>query len=181
MPSNVRLYHGSELALGPDPADALRAFDIFDVEALDAFIDRFLSSGIALLTLYARSRLVYDDVWLDKDALVAPNGDLCFADLEGLEPAPKDDALVATRVTEQFHRKLYEWLFAVDALLATRERLAGATLTASQRRRDLALRLELALTDDPVVALARGGDDLDLLVTPLFAPEHTVRLRLIDA
>ncbi len=190
VPSNVRLYHGSDLALGPDPSDALRAFGVTDGEALDAFIDRFIKSGLALLTLFARSLrpteqglqgLWFDDVWLDKDALVAPDGALCFADLEGLDWLGVRDRTLDERIREQFDRKLYEWLFAVDALVSARERLVGAPRGAPDRRSDVALRVELALADDPIVAVARDGNDLDLLVRPACTPEHTVRLRLIDA
>lgn len=190
MPSNVRLYHGSDLALGPMPEATLQAFGVRDAADLDAFADRYAASGIALLTVFARSMrpcpwgflgLWYDDVWLDKDAVVASDGTLCFADLEGLEWALAGaDRSIDDRVREQFERKLYEFLFGFDALVRVGEQLAGERRTDAERRANLALRLEIALDTDPIARAERVTDGLDLVITPPASPDQTVRLRLID-
>lgn len=190
MPSNIRLYHGSDLALGPSPEATLQSFGARDATDVDAFADRYAASGIALLTLFARSLrpcpwgwsgLWYDDVWLDKDAVVASDGTLCFADLEGLDWALAGaDRSIEERVREQFERKLYEFLFGLDAIVRVAERLAANPRTPAQRRSDLALRFELALDADPVVRVARHADGLDLHITPPATPDHHACVRLID-
>ena len=60
VPSDVRVFHGSSRTLGRDPRGVLEAFGVLDVAALDAFVERYLASGIALLTLAARSAAARD-------------------------------------------------------------------------------------------------------------------------
>jgi hypothetical protein len=184
VPSNVRVYHESELALGRAPDAVLDALGVTDG---DAFLDRFLASGYAALTLYARTLrdgphgvegLDYTTVWLDKDGVVASDGGLHFADLEGLDWRPAAPDGYAERVRDQLDRNFYELSYAAHAVLCTLERREGRVRTPAERRRAMAARIELALDDD---RFARAELRPDALVLTVAAPgQPDVDLRIID-
>jgi hypothetical protein len=185
VPSTVRLYHPSALALGRDVEAALAALGVADAHALDAFIDRYLASSLALITVAARSArthghafevLDYQDAWLDADAFVAPDGTLAFADLEALVHVELPDLeALATRVRRQVERNAYEVLYGADALLAVEERWRGRSRDQALRRRVLAERTSLALARDPAIALERAADGWDLEVLPRVGDRVVVR------
>ena len=118
MPSNVRLYFHSPLTFGVDTSRALDLFGIGSIEACEWFLENLARSSIAALTLYARSLrhdpgsgryrgLGYHDVWLDKDAVIAADGTMHFADLEGIEDIPAvHPEGVQEEIRRQFHRNL---------------------------------------------------------------------------
>lgn len=194
VPSDVRVFHGGSRTLGRAPEDALEAFGVRDVPALDAFVDRYLATGIALLTLAARSArsralapgeprsaptahgervgLDYDDAWLDKDAVVAPDGTLAFADLETLD----ERALTPERITRQIGRNHYELFATLDVLLDIRDAWAGTASTRETRRASVITRIELALAHDPVARPRVTSEGLELDVTPAGGPTTSVRL-----
>lgn len=191
LPSDVRLFYASEFTLGTRLPQVLEAFGVDDLPDLDAFIDRYLSSGLAALTLIARTvephdawghrALDYDDVWLDKDSLLAPDGTLHFADIEGLAWVPLRDADEARhRTVRQFNRNLYELLYGLDCLLDERDRRADHRVTRPARRRELALRLDMALEGDPRVATEERGSALHLVITPRAAELPAVTIKIID-
>lgn len=183
VPSDVRVFHGGSRTLGRTPEEALAAFGVEDVPALDAFVDRYLQTGIALLTLAARSArtvhgervgLDFDDAWLDKDAVVAPDGTLAFADLETLEERP----LTPARITRQIGRNHYELFATLDVLLDIRDAWAGTSTTREARRASLITRIELALAHDPIARPRVSDEGLDLDVTP--PGGAPTRVRLVD-
>ena len=190
VPSNVRVYHEAEWTLGQNPQAVLGAFGVLTPEAADAFIERFLASGFAALTLYVRTMrktawgyrgLNYGDVYLDKDAVIAPDGTLHFVDLEGLDwILGGADVPVEERVREQFNYNFYEVMYAVDLLLRERERLAGRALRQDERRASLAARLEMALARDRFLRCELGSSGLDVVVRPPFAELDAVPIRAID-
>lgn len=186
VPSRIRLGDQSELTLAFDPEGALRRLGVAGVPALDAFIDRLLATGLAALTLASRSAVrgprgvtgyAFAHVWLDKDAVVAPDGALCFADLEGLDRVILPD-LEALQVLarRQLDDHVYELLYAVDRLLHLRERWRDRPLDPASRRRDLALRTELALAGDPFMEALPRADGLDLLLRAPAWPERPFTL-----
>ena len=189
VPSTVRLFHQSELALGRDCEGALAALGVDSAEALDLFLDRYLGSALALLTVAARSARVrdgtievldYEDAWLDKDAFVAPDGAVAFADLEALIWGPvRDEAALAERIRRQIERNAYEVLYGADALLGALERWTGRPRDQRGRREALARTVELAVASDPCLDLVRVPDGWDLVVRPRLGPE--VRVRWLDA
>ena len=190
VPSNVRVYHQSEMTLGRATRSVLDAFGVSTTDTLDAFIDRFISSGIAALTLFVRSAreskwglqgLDYTNVWLDKDCLVAADGTLHFADLEGLEwVVAGHDWSLEERVREQFDRNFYEFMYGLDALLRHRESMAGRSPSQHERRCDLVARYEMALGTDRFARAELSDAGVDILVrTPLRARDE-VTLRLLD-
>src|SRR5207237_6970774 len=84
-PSNVRVYFHSPLTFGVDTSRALTLFGIETFEGAERFLTNLARSSFAALTLYARSLrhdpasglyrgLDYQDVWLDKDAVVTADG-----------------------------------------------------------------------------------------------------------
>ena len=190
VPSDVRLFHASDRTLGRSPDLVLEEFGVRDGPALDAFVDRYLASGIAAVTLFARTLkrvpwgvhgLDFEHVWLDKDSVVAPDGTLCFADLEGVDWAlAGQDRSVEYRVREQLEHNLYELMYGLDALVRVAERRACRRATQAERRRSVANRVELALARDPFVRTERGTDHLDLVVHPAAGLADLIRFRLLD-
>jgi hypothetical protein len=191
LPSDVRLFYQSETTLGLRTQEVMGAFGLAAAEDLDAFLDNYLRSGVAALTLTARTvykdsattlrALDYCDVWLDKDSVLAPDGTVFFADIEGLDWVPLiSDEQVERRMRRQFERNIYEFMFGVDRLLRERERMSGRTVSREGRRRDLAERLELALDHDMYVDLDRTDGHLDLVVLPRKSHAPEMRLRFLD-
>ena len=161
VPSNVRVYFHGRTTLGGDIG---RIFDHFGIDTSaksHRFQVNFVRSGSALLTLFARtmsydpardrySGLDFSDVWLDKDAVIAPDGTAYFVDLEGIDPVRVDAADVAEKLDDQVFRSLYEFMFAYEQIDSERARRFG--VPGSRRRRFEALLLE-ALAEDRYVRL----------------------------
>jgi hypothetical protein len=174
VPSDVRLFHGNDGALGRDAERALRALGVTDPEALDAFVERYLRSGIAALTLWARTArecpggfegLDYADVWLDKDSLLGSDGALVLVDLESLEWTPTTHRAGADqRIRWQIDRNYYELMYGLDAMLDVRDGWLDRETDARARRESVATRIVLALADDPFVTAVDAGDGIDLHV-----------------
>jgi hypothetical protein len=190
VPSDVRLFHAADHTLGQDPDRVLAAFGVSTPTELDAFLDRMLRTGTAALTLFVRTAresrlglegLGYGNVWLDKDSVVAPDGALHFADLEGLEwkLAGLDRSLDEV-VREQLEHNLYEVLYGLDTVQRVHERVTGRRLSPAERRRKMALRAELALDGDPFVRAEPRADGLDLVITTPLRPDSPVVARLFD-
>ena len=185
VPSGVRLYHQSAIALGRHVEEALADLGVETATALDAFLDRFLASAIAAITIAARSARVhghayevldFDDAWLDKDAFVAPDGTVAFADLEALVHVHVEDlAALSSRVRRQVERNAYEVLYGIDALLRVEERWRDRPRDPATRRRVLAERTILALAGDPVASLETGQDGWDLVLRPRVGERTVVR------
>src|SRR5439155_20409207 len=100
---NVRVYFPSPVTVGMDPARVVEMCRIESFDAAERCLENMARSSVAALTLYARSLrhdggrgvyagLGYHDVCLDKDAVVAPDGTMHFADLEGIEEIPVRDS-----------------------------------------------------------------------------------------
>ena len=190
VPSDVRLFHAAEHTLGQDPDRVLDAFGVDPGPGADAFLDRMIRTGFAALTLFLRTArevpwglhgLGYGNVWLDKDSVVAPDGSLYFADLEGLDwKLAGADWTVEECAREQLEHNLYEVMYGLDVVQRWQERRAGRALTDRQRRRKMAARVELALEGDPFLVTARSADGLDLVATTPLRPAEPVVFRLFD-
>src|SRR3990172_201778 len=189
VPSNVRIYHESEFPLGPSPALVLDALGVRTPETADDFIENYIASGVAALTLYVRTLrktpwgfrgLNYGDVYLDKAAVPAPDGRLHFVDLEGLDwVLGGADVPVEERIREQFNYNFYEFMYGLHLLLVARERLAGRTLTQEERRRTVAPRFEMALARDPFTRVETGADGMDVVVRPALGAGQDVPIRVL--
>ncbi len=190
VPSDVRLYFHSDVPLGVKPQTVLKAFGIESAEQLDCFMENFICSGVGALTLAARTLrkedggfmlLDYDDVWLDKDSVIAPDGKLHFADLDDLEwRSYGNEEAVREKIRRQFERNFYEFMFGLDCLLTERCRLAGAAQTVGRRRADLAARYEMALAGDARARTESSRSGLDLIVRPQEASVGETAIRLVD-
>ena len=178
MPSNVRVYFHSPVTFGLDTARAFALFGIASFEDAERFLGNLARSSLAALTLFARSLrhddvrgayagLAYHDVWLDKDAVIAADGTMHFADLEGIEEtAVPDAAAVRAEIGRQFHRNVYEATYALEALAWEVDSRWRVFRGATERRRWLLDVLERACLGDPFLSLERRGDRMVLVVDP---------------
>ncbi len=190
VPSDVRLFHQSETTLGASSMSTLEIFGVNTVEDLDAFIEQYIATGVAALTLYVRTLrpckwglegLDFGDTWFDKDCVIAPDGSLCFADIEDLDwCVAGQDRTLAERVHHQFGRNFYEFMFVLDNLLRERERRAGRSRTQAERREDFASRLELALGHDGFTRCERTSSSLDIIITPHVSGCDSIPERVVD-
>jgi hypothetical protein len=172
VPSNIRVYFHARNTIGND---IRHLFDLFGVttnaRAL-RFEVNFLRSTVPMLTLYARTLtrgrvpgtyrgLDFQDVWLDKDAVVAPDGAVYFVDLEGIEEVPLDSGAAREKVEDQVYRSLYEFMFAYEQIETERARRFGAL---GSRRGHFGDILREALREDPFVRLEERTHGLEMLV-----------------
>ena len=190
VPSNVRLYHHSNRTLGQHPREVLGAFGVESRESLEAFLANYLASGVAALTLFARTArrtgdgiagLKYADVWLDKDCLLAPDGTLHFADLEGLwRDTARGPHQFEEFVREQFDRTFYEFMFGADLLLGELEALGGRPWDQAQRRNAMISRTVAALEGDAFVHCEEGAAGLSLAIRALEPSAGALSIPMID-
>ena len=95
VPSNVRVYFHARSTVGQDPS---RVFDLFSVDTAakptrsssTSFAARWPCSPCSLepcpsMAIGSGTGLDFQDVWLDKDAVLAPDGTVFFVDLEGID------------------------------------------------------------------------------------------------
>ncbi len=178
IPSNVRIYFHSDWTIGDDTGEL---FDFFHIDSNDKamdFLKNFVKSGIAILTLFVRSMrkndngtytgLDFYDVWLDKDAVLAPDGTIFWADLEGLQEITiggKDRAELEFNVEEnmehQIYRSLYEFMYAYEQIERERVKRFGHI---TDRKIQFEYLLMDALRDDEIVDLHRCSDRLELVI-----------------
>lgn len=172
VPSNVRVYFHARSTLGNEPG---RVFDLFGIDSpakAHRFVVNLVRSGIALLTLFARtlttdgerrrlSGLDFQDVWLDKDAVLAPDGTVFFVDLEGIDMVTVEREQLREKLEDQVFRSLYEFMFAYEQVDAERGRRFGSV--GSRRRRFEAV-AEEALRDDPFVRARTTREGMQMQV-----------------
>ncbi|MCI4361122.1 MAG: hypothetical protein L3J91_05415, partial [Thermoplasmata archaeon] len=127
VPSNVRIYFHSRSTVGGNARSLFDGFQLDSPAKARRFLVRFVRSVAAMLTLFARTMesggppgtyrgLDFHDVWLDKDAVVAPDGTAYFVDLEGIDEVTVAAAEVPEKIEDQIYRSLYEFMFAYEQL-----------------------------------------------------------------
>ncbi|MDG6907888.1 MAG: hypothetical protein JRN20_19125 [Nitrososphaerota archaeon] len=189
IPSNVRIYFHSDWTVGDDTGEL---FDFFHIDnndkALD-FMKNFVKSGIAILTLFVRSMrnngngtysgLDFYDVWLDKDAVLAPDGTIFWADLEGLQEITiggRDRAEVEFNIEEnmehQIYRSLYEFMYAYEQIERERTKRFGHV---TDRKIQFEYLLKDAIKNDEVVGLHRSPDSLELVIGNVLGEEKLAK------
>ncbi len=171
VPSNVRIYFHSGSTVGGNISSVFDLFGIDDNDKALEFLKNFVKSGIAFLTLFTRSiksnedgsfsGLDFYDVWLDKDAVIAPDGTIYFVDLEGLEWITLRKEKVREKIDDQIYRSLYEFIYAYEQI--ERERAARFG-DVTDRKVQFEYLLRDALKDDEVIDFAREGESLELIV-----------------
>ena len=189
IPSNIRIYFHSDWTIGDDTGEL---FDFFRIDSNDKamdFLKNFVGSGIAILTLFVRSLsnngdgtysgLDFYDVWLDKDAVLAPDGTIFWADLEGLQTITiggKDRAQLEFNIEEnmehQIYRSLYEFMYAYEQIDRERTRRFGHV---TDRKTQFEYILMNALKDDEVVDLHRSTDSLELVIGNILGEEKLTK------
>ena len=189
LPSNVRIYFHSDWTIGDDTGELFDFFRIEDNDRAMVFLTNFVRSGIAILTLFVRSMshnadgtyrgLDFYDVWLDKDAVLAPDGTIFWADLEGLQGITiggKDRSELEFNIEEnmehQIYRSLYEFMYAYEQIERERVRRFGH---ATDRKLQFEYLLKDALRDDEVVGLHRSQDKLELVIGNILGEEKLVK------
>lgn len=189
LPSNVRIYFHSDWTIGDDTGELFDFFQIDSDERAMKFLKNFVKSGIAILTLFVRSisqndngtysGLDFYDVWLDKDAVLAPDGTIYWADLEGIQEitvAGRDQANLEFNVEEnmehQIYRSLYEFMYAYEQVERERVRRFGRR---TDRKAQFELLLSEALQDDEVVELNRSKDGLELVIGNILGEERLAK------
>src|SRR5881397_3651654 len=188
VPSNVRIYFHSGTTVGGSVGSVFDLFGIDDNDKALAFLENFVKSGIAFLTLFTRSvtsnqngtfsGLDFYDVWLDKDAVLAPDGTIFFVDLEGLEWITIGKEKVREKIDDQIYRSLYEFVYAYEQI--ERERVArfGAV---TDRKVQFEYLLREALKDDEIASLERTGSSLELIVGNILGEQSiTANFPIID-
>ncbi len=171
VPSNVRIYFHSGSTIGGNVRTVFDSFEIDTNEKATKFLKNFVRSGIAFLTLFGRtlknnddgtfSGLDFYDVWLDKDAVLAPDGTIYFVDLEGLEWITVEEGKVAEKIDDQIYRSLYEFMYAYEQIERERSARFGDFLDRKAKFESI---LREALGDDEVVDLACEGQSLKLVI-----------------
>ena len=195
IPSNIRVYFHSDWTVGDDTGELFDFFRIDNNDKAMDFLKNFVRSGIAILTLFVRSMidnrngtysgLDFYDVWLDKDAVLAPDGTVFWADLEGLQSITiggKDRADLEFNIEEkmehQIYRSLYEFMYAYEQI--ERERVKRFD-HITDRKTQFEYLLKDALKDDEIVELARSRDSLELVIGNILGEEKlTKRFTILD-
>ena len=189
IPSNVRIYFHSDWTIGDDTGELFDFFRIDSNEKAMDFLRNFVKSGIAVLTLFVRSMsdngngtysgLDFYDVWLDKDAVLAPDGTIFWADLEGIQAITiggRDRAQLEFNIEEnmehQIYRSLYEFMYAYEQIDRERVRRFGHM---TDRKIQFEYLLGDALKDDPVVGLRRREDSLELVIGNILGEERLTK------
>jgi len=195
IPSNIRIYFHSDWTIGDDTGELFDFFRIDNNDKAMDFLKNFVKSGIAILTLFVRSMrdngngtysgLDFYDVWLDKDAVLAPDGTIFWADLEGLQTITiggKDRADLELNIEEnlehQIYRSLYEFMYAYEQIERERVRRFGHI---TDRKTQFEYLLKDALKDDEVVGLHRSQDSLELVIGNILGEEGlTKKFTILD-
>jgi hypothetical protein len=195
LPSNIRIYFHSDWTIGDDTGELFDLFQIDSNEKAMDFLKNFVRSGIAILTLFVRSMnrndngtyggLDFYDVWLDKDAVLAPDGTIFWADLEGLQTITiggRDRAELEFNIEEnmehQIYRSLYEFMYAYEQIERERIKRFGHE---TNRKIQFEYLLRDALKDDEVVDLHRSSDSLELVIGNILGEEKlTKKFTMLD-
>jgi hypothetical protein len=189
LPSNVRIYFHSDWTIGDDTGELFDFFHIDNNDKAIEFLRNFVKSGIAILTLFVRSvtdngngtynGLDFYDVWLDKDAVLAPDGTIFWADLEGLQAITiggRNRAEVELNLEEnmehQIYRSLYEFMYAYEQIERERTRRFGHI---TDRKVQFEYLLRDALKDDGVVDLHSTQDNLELVIGNILGEERLTK------
>jgi hypothetical protein len=189
IPSNIRIYFHSDWTIGDDTGELFDFFRIDNNDKAMGFLANFVKSGVAILTLFVRSMtnngdgtyngLDFYDVWLDKDAVLAPDGTIFWADLEGLQTMTiggKDRATVEFNIEEnmehQIYRSLYEFMYAYEQIERERVRRFGHI---TDRKVQFEYLLKEALKNDEVVDLHRSPDSLELVIGNILGEERLAK------
>jgi hypothetical protein len=189
IPSNIRVYFHARNTLGTNIS---HIFDLFGVDSNGkaySFETNFVRSAVAMLTAFARTMrldkatgkyvgLDFLDVWMDKDAVLSPDGSIYFVDLEGVEAVPVERDGVKEKIEDQIYRSLYEFMFAYEQIETERGRRFGGS---GNRKMHFQRVLEESLREDRFIELLDSGGSLEMVVKNAFSDEPLyLRFPLLD-
>jgi len=182
VPSNVRIYFHSGSTIGGNINAIYKLFEIDENEKALEFLKNFIKSGVAFLTLFIRSMrsnedgtysgLDFYDVWLDKDAVLAPDGTIYFVDLEGLEWINVPEKKVHEKIDDQIYRSLYEFMYAYEQIERERSKRFGHFM---ERKVQFEYLLREALKDNDVVKVERDGERLQLVLGNILGEKRLMK------
>jgi len=182
VPSNVRIYFHSGSTIGGNIRSIFNLFELDKNDKALEFLRNFVKSGIAYLTLFIRtlksnvdgtfSGLDFYDVWLDKDAVLAPDGTIYFVDLEGLEWITVEEKKISEKIEDQIYRSLYELMNAYEQIERERSARFGDW---TDRHVQFEYLLKEALKDDEVVGLASEGQSLKLVLGNILGEQRLTK------
>lgn len=182
VPSNVRIYFHSGSTIGGNIRSIFNLFELDKNDKALEFLRNFVKSGIAYLTLFIRtlksnvdgtfSGLDFYDVWLDKDAVLAPDGTIYFVDLEGLEWITVEEKKISEKIDDQIYRSLYEFMYAYEQIERERSARFGDW---TDRHVQFEYLLKEALKDDEVVGLASEGQSLKLVLGNILGEQRLTK------
>ncbi len=184
MPSNIRLYFESS-RLVANPGSFFSLFDLDSEKLIEKFEINFIKSGIALLSLFLRSAkkegnnvtgIIYQDVWLDKDCVVAPDGNIHFADLEGLIWKTVHQDKFAENQTKEWEKLAFEFLFALVKIDSYRHQLEDSKKSWNRQREELALLIQLAINQDRYAYSKYQNKDLFIVLEGTDLPSVEIPL-----
>ena len=183
VPSNIRIYFHSGSAVGRNIRNVFDMFSLSSNEKAYAFELNFIRSCVAMLTLFPRTMerteegryagLDFNDVWLDKDAVISPDGTVYFVDLEGIEKVSVAEEEVQDRIDAQIYRSLYEFMFAYEQIEHERSVRFGRS---HDRKTQFGILLREALKDDPFTDLSAGSGSLKLIIKNKLCEEKLNKL-----
>ncbi|MFX1571548.1 MAG: hypothetical protein ACFFB0_02285 [Promethearchaeota archaeon] len=172
VPSNIRLYFESSHNIA-NPSPVFQLFEIDTIERAENFELNFIKSGIALLTLYTRSAIIegneikgiyYQDVWLDKDCVVAPNGIIHFADIEGFiwKKVTIDEYKEIQK--KEWQKLVYEFLYALVQIDSYRHSLDERQISWERQREELEILIYEALNKDFFTNVENINGNLTIII-----------------
>ncbi len=158
VPSNIRLYFESDHVIS-DEHTLNNIFGITNPEQAERFLLNFIKSGSAILSLFVRTArrnkktkqiegLCFHDVWFDKDCIVAPDGIIHFADLEGLLWKSVPEEKVKAEIQDEWHKLVFEFLNGLTHVFGFYLRLKGEANPWVEYRKELCDLVYIALQDD---------------------------------
>ncbi|MFX1478294.1 MAG: hypothetical protein ACFFCI_09185 [Promethearchaeota archaeon] len=173
IPSNIRLYFESADVIAK-PGSIFQLFEINTSEKAENFELNFIKSGIALLTLYTRSATIegdkvkgisYQDVWLDKDCVVAPDGTIHFADIEGFIWKKVTLDKYQDIQKKEWQKLVYEFLYALVQIDSYRHLLEKRNMSWTKQREELTLMIYEALNKDFFTYVENVNGNLTIIIT----------------
>lgn len=172
VPSNIRLYFESNFTI-TSPGSIFSLFEVNCDKEIEKFELNFIKSGIALLSLYSRSAKVsgnevtgitYQDVWFDKDCVVAPDGTIYFADIEGLVWKKVSIENMVELQKKEWQKLFYEFIYALFKIDSYRLRIQQREVNWSIQREELALLFHQALNKDLFTYLENQNNNLIICI-----------------
>lgn len=182
VPSNIRLYFESDYLIS-DHNMLETLFGLNTVEKSEKFLMNFIKSGCAIISLFVRTArrnkktkeveaLCYHDVWFDKDCVVASDGVIHFADLEGWLFKSFPDAKVEKEIKDEWHKLIFEFLNALINVFVYHLKLKGYNDKWINHRRDLADLVYMALQNDDYCYPKYNNGNLEI---NLSSPEANIK------